>query len=254
MATTLISRRKKPFTVQNPYRTVRPTTSKIIFLSCEGSATEEEYIVLLSKIYGEVKSKIQLISVVEDEIHTAPKGRTPEQNSTLGKSKIWHLVDRIDKFKEEKSAIYQFDKYPDDEFWVVSDIDDNLQSHPIEFSDAINECDEKGYRYAISNPFFEVWLLMHHDEVKEQDKVFAVTDEHPYEATDHFRVRLADLKVPLKNQKHLSEEQYSDEKVRKAAERAKSLVKSDDEIYPTDLGSHFYKVIDEIIEMIQKEV
>ena len=32
-----------PFTPQNPYRVIRPKTSKIIFLSCEGSVTEEEY-------------------------------------------------------------------------------------------------------------------------------------------------------------------------------------------------------------------
>lgn len=58
MAKSLITKRRKPFTVDDPYRPVRPTTNKIIFLSCEGSATEEEYVVLLSEIYGEVKSKI----------------------------------------------------------------------------------------------------------------------------------------------------------------------------------------------------
>ena len=40
-----------PFTPQNPYRVVRPQTSKIIFLSCEGSVTEEEYFGMISDIY-----------------------------------------------------------------------------------------------------------------------------------------------------------------------------------------------------------
>lgn len=44
----LIHRRSKPFSVENPYRTKRPSTSKIIFLSCEGSETEEEYIELMN--------------------------------------------------------------------------------------------------------------------------------------------------------------------------------------------------------------
>lgn len=47
----LIHRRSTPFTNENPYRDKRPATSKIIFLSCEGSVTEEEYIEVLSNIY-----------------------------------------------------------------------------------------------------------------------------------------------------------------------------------------------------------
>lgn len=69
----LIHRRSKPFTLEDPYRTRRPSTSKIIFLSCEGSVTEEEYIEILSQIYDGVKSRVQLISVAEDEIHTNVK-------------------------------------------------------------------------------------------------------------------------------------------------------------------------------------
>lgn len=112
----LIHRRSKPFTLEDPYRTRRPSTSKIIFLSCEGSVTEEEYIEILSQIYDGVKSRVQLISVAEDEIHTNVKKRTTEQNQVLGKSKPWQLVQRIDKFKMEKESIYEFSKYPDDEF------------------------------------------------------------------------------------------------------------------------------------------
>lgn len=50
----LIHRRSKPFSVEDPYRTKLPSTSKIIFLSCEGSETEEEYIEILSQIYDGV--------------------------------------------------------------------------------------------------------------------------------------------------------------------------------------------------------
>ena len=164
-----------PYTNENPYRPIRPTTSKIIFLSCEGSATEEEYIEVLSQIYDGVKGRIQLISVAEDEVHTLPKKRTREQRQVLGKSKPWQLVERINKFKEEKEAKYEFSKYPEDEFWIVSDVDDNLDNHKIEFENAIKECEERGYKYAISNPFFEMWLLLHHDEVSAEDKKYAVS-------------------------------------------------------------------------------
>lgn len=161
-------------------------------MSCEGSVTEEEYIEILSQIYDGVKGRVQLISVAEDEIHTRPKKRTKEQNQLLRKSKPWQLVDRIDKFKREKESTYEFSKYPDDEFWIVADVDDNLDNHRSEFEKAISDCEQSGYRYAISNPFFEIWLLLHHDNVCEEDKKYAVTETHPYEATDYFRDCLPD--------------------------------------------------------------
>lgn len=248
---TLITRRSTPFSINNPYRAKRPASSKIIFLSCEGSVTEEEYIAILSELYGSVKSKIQLISVAEDEIHTAPKKRTTEQNRTLGKSKPWQLVERIDKFKEVKKDTYEFSKYPEDEFWIISDIDDNLNVHAKEFEQTIEDCQEKGYHYAFSNPFFEVWLLLHHDNVTDADKKYAITDSHPYEATDHFRKRLEDLKVPLKGQKHLAAEHYTDEKVRIAVERARNLGGSSDEKYPTDIGTDVYKLVERILMLLE---
>ena len=136
----LIHRKSKPFSIENPYRSKRPTTSKIIFLSCEGSVTEEEYIEILSQIYDGVKGRVQLISVVEDEVHTLPKNRTKEQNKVLGKSKPWQLVNRIDIFKKEKESTYEFSKYPEDEFWIVADVDDNLDNHKEEFKNAIKAC------------------------------------------------------------------------------------------------------------------
>lgn len=246
----LIHRRSTPFTNENPYRPKRPSTSKIIFLSCEGSVTEEEYIEVLSKIYDGVKGRVQLISVAEDEVHTIPKKRTREQNQVLGKSKPWQLVERINKFKEEKEVKYEFSKYPDDEFWIVSDVDDNLDNHKTEFENAIRECEEKDYKYAISNPFFEIWLLLHHDEVSEEDKKYAVTEKHHYEATDHFRIRLNEKGAPLKDQKHLKLEHYSDEKIRLAVKRAKELVEGKNEKIPSAYGTYVYQIIEEILEVV----
>lgn len=246
----LMHRRSKPFSIEDPYRVKRPATSKIIFLSCEGSVTEEEYIEILKRMYDGVKGRVQLISVAEDEVHTRPKRRTREQNQVLGKSKPWQLVERIDKFKSEKESTFEFSKYPEDEFWIVADVDDNLDSHKTEFENAIQECDEKGYKYAISNPFFEIWLLLHHDDVNDEDRKYAVTEEHPYEPTDHFRKRLEEKGAPLKEHKHLQLEHYSDEKVRMAVQRAKALVEEKNESIPSDYGTYVYKIVDEILQEI----
>lgn len=130
-------------------------------------------------------------------------------------------------------------------------MDDNLDNHETEFKNAIQECEEKGYKYAISNPFFEMWLLLHHDEVSEDDRKYAVTKTHPYEATDHFRIRLTEKGAPLKDQKHLMFEHYSDEKIRLAVQRAKELVKGKEEKIPSDYGTYVYQIIEEILDAVE---
>ncbi len=74
-----------PFSVERPYRPVRPVSSKIIFLALEGSVTEEEYFARISEIYSEIKTKIQFVSVAEDAVFTVPKYRTPDQQKMLSK-------------------------------------------------------------------------------------------------------------------------------------------------------------------------
>ena len=64
---------RTPFFYSNPYRSRRPQTKKIIFLSLEGCVTEEEYFDRIKDIFPEIQSRIQFISVAEDAVHTAPK-------------------------------------------------------------------------------------------------------------------------------------------------------------------------------------
>ena len=80
-------------------------------------------------------------------------------------------ADRYSRFLFKKDNVYQFNAHKDDEFWIVMDIDQNLsenikdsndKSFKVYFIETLDTCDEKGYKYAISNPFFEMWLLLHH--------------------------------------------------------------------------------------------
>lgn len=243
-----------PYTTANPLRPKRPATSKIIFLSMEGIVTEEEYFEWVSQMFGEIKTKIQFISVAEDAVHTREKHRTQEQKSMLGKSKPKQLVEKIEQFKVEQNEKYQFDKYQEDEFWIVADIDDNLSDYAIEdFHKALDFCDERGYGYAISNPFFELWLLLHHDSIKEEDKKYAVTEEHAYQKTDYFRKRLKDCGTPLHDSKHIRKEDYTKEKIIHAVERAKSLHTDRGGRYPKYLATTVYKVLQKILELAARQ-
>lgn len=249
-----------PFSSQNPYRPVRPITSKIIFLSFEGSVTEEEYFERVSDIFSEIRSKIQFISVAEDAVHTAPKRRTPEQAKILSKVRPKQLVERIDQFKLEKDDIYQFEQYPEDEFWIVTDVDKNWSTEIIspsdgktyldEWNDAISICQSKNYGYAVSNPFFEIWLLLHHDVASEVDKSFAVTDEKGYQKTDHFRSRLRDLGVALEDKKHINPSDYDAEKVKIAIARAEKLHLDKTDRCPKYFATTVYTLLNKMMEML----
>lgn len=250
------NRNSKPLT---PYRTSRPTTSKIIFLSCEGSVTEEQYFGLFYKLYEEVRSKIQFISVAEDVVRVPARLRTREQLTLVSKNRPIQLVQRIENFKSKNEEKYQFSEYPEDEFWIVTDVDNNWstaiinesegKSYLDEWNDAVALCNQEGYHYAISNPFFEIWLLLHHDSVTAEDKQFAVTAEHSYEKTDYFRNRLEALGVPLKDKKKIKEEDYTRENIAAAVRRAKELHVDPTDLMPKYFSTTVYMLVDKILEM-----
>lgn len=231
-------------------RTVRPTSNKIIFISCEGQVTEETYFSMISDIFDGVKSKIRFISVMEEAVNTPPNMRTLEQQRELSKSMPWQLVEKINSFKEKQAEVYDFEHHPEDEFWIIADVDDHTNSSNLaKWNQMLSDCDAKKYEYAISNPFFEVWLLLHHLEPNEDDYKFAVTDQHQYEKTSHFKDRLReDANAGLIDGKGVNKACYDLSKIRKAISQAKQL-HNETEKWPHDLGSTVYLLINKIVEI-----
>ena len=232
------------FSPISPYREKRPASSKLIFIVCEGAATENDYFrKVVSREFDNIKTKIQIINIFNEILQKPSKQRTDEERKILCSSNPKNLLKKMNNFVAEKEQIYEFSKH-DDEFWLVMDVDNHTDKNYIkDWNKILDECDEKKYKYAISNPFFELWLLVHHDDVKDEDFKFAVTEECLYKRTSHFRDRLRDLKVPLKNTKYIKDPSvYTKDTIRKAVERAKSLDASN-ERYPTNLGSTVYKLM-----------
>lgn len=244
-----ISARYSAFSQGLPYRHVRPATDKIIFLSCEGRVTEEEYFKRISEIFSSIKSKIIFVSVKEDILSIPKKKRTREQEVYLSQGKFWYLAEKIAQFKKEKDAEYDFKNHPDDEFWIVADVDDCWNAcYGDKWEQTIELCQSKGYRYAISNPFFELWLLLHHDDANEADRKYAVTDEHPYEHTEHFQNRLRLLGVPM-TKKSIRAEHYDIQNVEMAADRARLLHGNLSFEIPKDLTTTVFCLFDEIFKL-----
>ncbi|MBO5557550.1 RloB family protein [Ruminococcus sp.] len=235
------------------------TSDKLIFISCEGCVTEEEYFSLVSTWFPNTKSKIHFVSVREDLISIPSSIRTQNQTDELNLSSPQQLVDKITQFKQNPAKIskYQFNEHPEDEFWIVADIDNHTEpgGNFTNWTNALNECRTKGYSYAVSNPFFELWLLLHHDEAKveisdiDNDIQWAVTTSHSYESTNHFRNRLSNLGVGLADKKHINPSHYSKDKVLIAIMRAKEMDTAPPCDYPTNLGTTVYRLFEKIADI-----
>ena len=89
-----------PFSVENPYRPVRPATSRIIFLSLEGSVTEEEYFERVSDINNNDYSPLVLSAL-------------KEENRTFGKKESYKIEYDSEKLKKD------FIEYNNDEIAIV---------------------------------------------------------------------------------------------------------------------------------------
>lgn len=83
-----------------------------------------------------------------------------------GKSAPGHVMARLNEYMKE------FDFGEGDKFWVVCDCDHWIESGHIQsLTQVIRECRQKGIQVALSNPCFELWLLLHFAEFPEDPEL-----------------------------------------------------------------------------------
>ena len=115
--------------------------NSLILISCEGKVTEPEYFEALKRKLGKKIGSIIHVDVIPN----LGPGANPQ--------------DVLSNLENHIHDVYQF-REQFDSLWLVIDrekVEDRknhlLAIHP--------ECEDKGYRIALSNPTFELWLLMH---------------------------------------------------------------------------------------------
>lgn len=119
-----------------------------------------------------------------------------------------HVVDRLTMFAER----YQI--RDDDQLWVVLDTDHWVEpNHKHGLLTAISDASRRGYRLAMSNPCFDLWLLLHHESVP-LGTVFANCEA----VGARIRSILGEF-----NKTNLKPEHYKVEKVLVAIQRAREL-------------------------------
>ncbi|WP_147677928.1 RloB family protein [Algibacter pacificus] len=153
----------------------------------------------------------------------------------------------VKKLLKKAKLDFQFKKT--DEFWLIIDRDHWETIHKIDFDKLVADCKkENNFFLAMSNPCFEIWLIMHLKDISEYNNVEKTKLFENLKITskkNHIDIVLGELQGRGYNKKPNPEIYLPRTKL--AIERAKNL-DNYKESYPKKLGSHVYKLIEKLLK------
>ncbi|QMW03886.1 RloB family protein [Spirosoma foliorum] len=200
---------------------------KMFLLAYEGNETEPTYFEALKNDYRFNNDIIEIVSLRRDKRDTksAPK----------------YVFENLRKIKDE------YNLGIDDELWMIIDRDRNRNN----IEKYYQKCQEEtNFFLALSNPCFELWLLLHIKDLLE------FTEEELIQITENRKIRPKGRRTYLKkllsqilsdgyNESNLRPERFLPY-IEEAVRRAKSL-NNPQENYPTGLGTDIYKLVEKLI-------
>lgn len=97
----------------SPYRPKRETSGKLIFISCEGAVTEWEYFgEIVNSVFGNVRSKVRVINVLEDALNKKAKSRTPDEQRQVSSGDPKSLLNKMNDYREQHKDEFDFETIP----------------------------------------------------------------------------------------------------------------------------------------------
>lgn len=135
-----------------------------------------------------------------------------------------------------------------DEFWLIIDRDDWEEIHNHNFDKLVEDCNkEKNFFLAMSNPCFEIWLILHLKDINEFDEVERIklmSNEKISNSKNYIDKVLSEIQGRGYNKRPNPRIFLPLTKI--AIVRAKELdIENQD--YPKQLGTHIYKLIEKLI-------
>ena len=136
-----------------------------------------------------------------------------------------------------------------DEFWLIIDRDDWETIHKINFDELLEDCKtEKNFFLAMSNPCFEIWLVLHLKELSEfseEEIELVYKNDSISNKKNYIDKVLGDLQKRGYN-KNPNPSIYLP-LTKTAIDNAKKVDNGEEE-YPTGVGTHVYKLIEKLIK------
>lgn len=190
--------------------------AKLLVIASEGQKTEPKYFTDLKDAY------------TRSGLHVEVLERSQSASSPL------HVLAHLNKFKTK----YKLRR--DDELWMVIDVD-RWPEHNLR--DVAGKCRDKGFCLAVSNPCFELWLLLHLDEFDLYDheqKNCLFQNSHRFIEKEIRRILGSYNRSNLDTSKFLHH-------VENAVARARILDVDPGSRWPNLLGTKVYLLVEKII-------
>lgn len=200
--------------------------ARLIVIASEGKDTERIYFTALAKEYTNPRVHVHILERSENEQNNS----SPE-----------HVLKQLNDYKS------QYELEADDELWLVVDRD---QWEDKMLSRVATECAlEVSMHMALSNPCFELWLLLHLE-----DAASLTPEEHTLWMENRRKSKNADpyLKVRLRQKMGTYHESSYDAMtliahIEDAIERARALDKTPTDRWPQTLGTRVYLLAESVM-------
>jgi len=196
--------------------------SRLIIIATEGTHTEKKYFEdMVTQYYHNPRVHVQVLERLTS-------ASSPE-----------HVLKVLNSFEKE----YLLGK--DDELWMVIDLD---RWHNRELGSVAAQCKQKDYRLAVSNPCFELWLLLHvksPDDYTDVELQELAENKHVSEKRTRLERELLD-KLGSYNKSNPDTSKFLPF-VDIAIERARALDPHPEHRWPNGLGTRVYLLAETII-------
>ena len=200
--------------------------ARLIVIASEGKDTERIYFTALAKEYTNPRVHVHILERSENEQNNS----SPE-----------HVLKQLNDYKS------QYELEADDELWLVVDRD---QWEDKMLSRVATECAlEVSMHMALSNPCFELWLLLHLE-----DAASLTPEEHTLWMENRRKSKNADpyLKVRLRQKTGTYHESSYDAltliaHIEDAIERARALDNTPTDRWPQTLGTRVYLLAESVM-------
>ena len=200
--------------------------ARLIVIASEGKDTERIYFKALAKEYTNPRVHVHILERSVDEQNNS----SPE-----------HVLKQLNDYKS------QYELEADDELWLVLDKDRWTEAM---LSRVATECSQEvAMHMALSNPCFELWLLLHIEDAT------SLTPEEQMQWMENRRKSknaAPFLKVQLRQKMGSYHESSYDAlslivQVEAAIERARALDKNPNDRWPQTLGTRVYLLAESVM-------
>jgi len=195
----------------------------------EGEKTEIQYFCGIKDNAEElnIKSLIEIIPIENDE---------DEHGQSHPKTKIKNFNNDLENDK------FTFDKEIDKVYFIVDRDPQNFSEEQLD--EFIKECDDHEYNVCLSNPTFELFLIMHDNRVLNLDRTEMLENRRQSRSKRFLEIKLSEFFGC--NKKNLNFEKFK-HNIKMAIENEKQFCEDLTNL-KNELGSNVGKFLDSIIE------